>query len=201
MSRIKLIDLSSRFGKLTVISLEYELKEHSSKINKQVKRAYWKCLCDCGEIVMVRGSHLRSNATTSCRNCGFQKREENRTQVSQIEQVFKRLVIDRCKKHNIEIKITALDYEKIGKENCHYCGDLPQKTNRFSSRKYVNTEDLFLNGVDRLDSNKGYTLDNCVSCCTSCNYSKHTLSENEYKDKIIKIYNHMKLKDYRKEQF
>lgn len=29
-----------------------------------------------------------------------------------------------------------------------------------------------LNGIDRVNNNKGYFLENCVSCCASCNYAK-----------------------------
>jgi len=32
--------------------------------------------------------------------------------------------------------------------------------------------DKALNGIDRLDSKKGYSLDNCVACCTHCNLMK-----------------------------
>lgn len=31
-------------------------------------------------------------------------------------------------------------------------------------------------GIDRVDSSKGYTVDNCVSCCRECNVSKGTMS-------------------------
>ena len=42
-------------------------------------------------------------------------------------------------------------------------------------------------GIDRLDSNKGYTLDNCRSCCSDCNYSKNTLPAKVFIGKIAQI--------------
>jgi len=50
------------------------------------------------------------------------------------------------------------------------------------------------NGIDRIDSSKGYTIDNCVSCCTECNYAKHEMSVDEYKSFIQRVYNFLILK-------
>ena len=43
---------------------------------------------------------------------------------------------------------------------CFYCGQLNQER---------------LNGIDRMDSNKGYSLSNCVPCCKTCNFIKKSL--------------------------
>jgi hypothetical protein len=102
--------------------------------------------------------------------------------------MFRRLVLDRSKKHNIDITLTVDDYAKIISQNCFYCNDAPRLTTRFSMRKYVNTEPIFANGIDRIDSSLGYTLDNCIPCCTSCNYAKHQLTQQEFFEKIRKIY-------------
>lgn len=185
----KRLEIGEKYNKLTVIGNSYKLT------NTKFKRLMYLVRCDCGNELYVIGGYLRAYRIKSCPNCGFRDRELAKNYIPQIEQVFRRLVIDRCKKHNIEITINSKDYEKIGKENCYYCGNLPQETYRFKNRKYVNTEPLFLNGVDRLDPNKGYILENCVSCCTSCNYSKHILSELEFKKKIVKIYKNMNLKE------
>ena len=41
---------------------------------------------------------------------------------------------------------------------CVYCGFLDATTT--------------VNGIDRLDSSKNYTIDNCVACCSHCNFMK-----------------------------
>lgn len=48
--------LGCRFGNLTVI-------EYAGQKNN---RAWWKCQCDCGNIVIVRSDHLIGGGTTSC---------------------------------------------------------------------------------------------------------------------------------------
>jgi hypothetical protein len=57
--RNTLIDIiGQRFGFLTVVSLSHQ--DTVSKIY------YWKCKCDCGNEVTVRGKDLRSGNTKSC---------------------------------------------------------------------------------------------------------------------------------------
>lgn len=56
--------------------------------------------------------------------------------------------------------------------SCYYCGQ-PPKT--LSSPE--NWDGGYLhNGIDRLDSELGYTLGNSVSCCAKCNYLKNHYS-------------------------
>jgi 5-methylcytosine-specific restriction endonuclease McrA len=51
---------------------------------------------------------------------------------------------------------------------------------------------LFIyNGLDRIDSNLGYSVANCVPCCTKCNYAKGNMTLLEFKEWLSKAYNHM----------
>jgi hypothetical protein len=43
-------------------------------------------------------------------------------------------------------------------------------------------------GIDRVDSNKGYTIDNCVPCCKTCNLAKAELSQRDFLDWVRKVY-------------
>ena len=54
----KLIDLmGQKFGRLTVIERAENTKDG---------RAQWKCKCDCGNELIVRGKNLRNGSTKSC---------------------------------------------------------------------------------------------------------------------------------------
>ena len=56
----KIIDLTGqKFGKLTVI-------EKSDKKDTNKQHAYWLCLCECGNKVIVNSNSLRSGNTRSC---------------------------------------------------------------------------------------------------------------------------------------
>ena len=43
------------------------------------------------------------------------------------------------------------------------------------------------NGIDRLDSTEGYTTDNCVSCCTTCNWMKKKMPLEKFLQKVKEI--------------
>ena len=49
-------EIGNKYGKLTVID----------KIRPDNKTTYWKCQCECGNIIYVVGSSLRNGHTTSC---------------------------------------------------------------------------------------------------------------------------------------
>jgi hypothetical protein len=183
-SKTKLGDV---FGKLTV-SAEPFIKKQG-----KTSRFFTEVKCICGNKKIVSCSKLRAGNYKHCIDCSYEERSQKAPRVTQYQQMFKRLVLDRCKKKNIEVSITVDDYTKIIIQDCFYCNDTPRQTNRFANRKYVNTETIFANGIDRIDSSIGYTLNNCIPCCTSCNYAKHKLTQEEFFEKIKKIYKHLEL--------
>lgn len=63
---------------------------------------------------------------------------------------------------NLVFEITQEQYNEIVKPKCYYCDCIHERG---------------FNGIDRIDSTKGYVLDNCVSCCKMCNYMKKSLDE------------------------
>lgn len=65
MSNPKIDMLGQRSGKLKVI-------KYNSSRNGQ---AYWLCKCDCGNEIVVRGSHLR---TGNVKSCGCLRSDENK---------------------------------------------------------------------------------------------------------------------------
>jgi hypothetical protein len=61
----------------------------------------------------------------------------------------------------MNFEINKEEYVDLVKIPCYYCGII---------------QDKGFNGIDRLDSNKNYIKDNCVSCCEMCNMMKGTSS-------------------------
>lgn len=75
--------------------------------------------------------------------------------------------------------ISEDEFIKISKQPCVYCGE------------YSDTYDGEpFSGVDRVDSNLGYSIDNCVSCCATCNRMKLDLDVNDWIGKMKQIINH-----------
>ncbi len=79
--------------------------------------------------------------------------------------------------------ISRADYKRMTSMNCHYCGSIPASR---SYRKGCNGP-YFYNGLDRIDSDKGYELDNVIPCCETCNSIKNTLTTEEMYDHITRM--------------
>lgn len=73
------------------------------------------------------------------------------------------------------INLNLQEYSLIRRNPCHYCGDVIIE----------NTG----GAIDRIDNNKGYEIDNCVSCCKLCNRAKHTLTIDQFLSHMQKIVN------------
>lgn len=59
LCREKLIDLTGeKFGSLTVLN----------RVISDDKRTYWKCQCDCGKIITIRGDTLKQQYSCGCKN-------------------------------------------------------------------------------------------------------------------------------------
>jgi len=105
-------------------------------------------------------------------------RERNPEKVKQINKAKIENPNERYKFYKYKAKISGLEFKiefddflKFISNKCHYCGI---------------KEDEW-NGVDRKYNNIGYILDNCVSCCTMCNYIKYIINYNIF----LKIISHI----------
>ena len=95
-----------------------------------------------------------------------------------------------AKKKRRAFELTREQFRKLVLQPCYYCNTPPerkiQKRNCWGEFK--------ANGIDRVNNDKGYTLDNVVSCCPECNYMKMSLSLEGFLNRIHIIEENMKLK-------
>jgi hypothetical protein len=90
----------------------------------------------------------------------------------------------RAEKKNIPFLLTDEQFNIIRTMNCYLCN------------KPTNSDHI--NGIDRIDSKKGYDFENCVPCCAGCNYLKKDYAVDEFIYKLYMIYckyRHMDPKD------
>lgn len=88
-------------------------------------------------------------------------------------------VKDNGRKRNISFSLNLSDleiFEKFCLNDCFYCGFKPN---------WPETH----NGIDRFDNSKAYIEGNCVPCCFKCNLAKRAETADEFKFRIIKLYN------------
>lgn len=85
-------------------------------------------------------------------------------------------------KYKKEWTLSLEEYCSLISKNCNYCdGDISKETG---------------SGLDRLDNNKGYTLDNVVPCCKVCNGARNAyFTPEEWKVGIKAILDFRKLKE------
>lgn len=93
-----------------------------------------------------------------------------------------------ARSRNLEFNLTKEEFRILTKGNCNYCNIEPSS---IKTRKRCNGSYIY-NGVDRKDNSIGYILENCTPCCGTCNSMKSNLSLEDFKNKIISIYNHLK---------
>jgi hypothetical protein len=179
--RIDLELIGKEFNGLTI--LEYSHVNRSS--------SFWKCQCICGEFCIVALHHLKSGDTKSC---GCFKTYRYARGMSGLKKLYGRY------KRNAKIKnrifdLTIEDFKKVTSENCFYCGSKPHTESALSSvNEHVEFKDHMIykyNGIDRIDSSKGYEKDNIVPCCQWCNIAKKDMSVEEFKEHIFKMHNYL----------
>ena len=143
-----LVDLTGmKFGRLTVI--EKAVNPHNNT------DAYWKCKCDCGKIKNICGRSLRKGLTTSCGCYHFEVVYEG---CGNLSRYFWYGILRHAKARKIPVEITIQDawtlFEKQ-EERCALTGKPIALVPNVSLNRKGNTASL-----DRIDSAKGYTLDN-----------------------------------------
>lgn len=172
--------IGKKFGKLTVLRfVGYDGK--SSK-----NRSWWECQCECGKVKNLSRDGLINAKTRSC-GCERLNRYPNRE-----IRLYKRYYTVYKSNAKLKKREFNLDFEmfiSITKQDCFYCGTSPNKVFIDRDRKdLLSDTTIKCNGVDRVDSLKGYTLDNVVPCCQTCNLMKLDMSTDAFLSKIEQIY-------------
>ena len=134
--------------------------------------------------ISVKSYHNILSNNLSCRSCKGNSRTPT---LNAPRNAAKARYIKGAKERNLEFNLSDDEFDSLIFGNCHYCNSLPEEHDRNTNH----TEIPFLrNGIDRVDSSKGYTIDNCVTCCSTCNRMKSNMSCNDFIKHIQKIYNY-----------
>lgn len=161
--------------------------KHKIKVDDLNKRSTLKVKvkCDkCGiENIIQARTYFRINreGLTYCHSCANKLSLEEKYGSNYIKygKLYSQYVRN-AKKTNKEFKLSIDEFNMITSKPCHYCGE-------------YNNLDLKQNGIDRINSKKGYVKLNCVPCCKKCNYAKSDLTYNEFINHIIKIHDHIRI--------
>lgn len=178
--------VGKKFGRLTVLKSVGRLPYPMDKNHKT--QPAWECLCDCGKKVIKISRALLHDKTKSCGclqkeigSINGRKNVKPETYLKQWYLIYK----DSAKRRKIKWSLCIHDFKKLVGQNCYLCGQKPESRS-ISKATYVQILTYF-SGVDRVDNNKGYILDNCRPCCTMCNRMKMNSSLKIFIKHIQKI--------------
>ena len=166
-----------KFGELTVIGFD-RWHEYPSGL----KGARWMCRCSCGNETSIIYTNLRKNTSCGCKMRGIGKSRAFPGRASWVS-YFLNNYLSNCKRLNRPFSLTLDEVETLATSDCHYCGAEP-------SKRKINSTEYKVNGIDRKDSSKGYTSDNCVSCCSICNQMKMDTPYEEFLAQVRRVYEH-----------
>lgn len=165
--------VGQKFGQWTVISDDI-------KVDSQ-RALCWLCRCNCGTVNWKKSSSLMNGKSKGCSKCRSKKfiTEQGEINIStfmisKYKQIVESLKT-RKKAGNLPCTITAEDLQRLYNKS-HYCSlsgldisidrKLPMNHQNFS--------------VDRIDSNKGYEVDNIQLVDKRINLMKGSLSNEEF---------------------
>ncbi len=181
MSRGVIIEnyINHKFNRLTVID-QYQ------KFNCGTKRQFVMCRCKCGTVKEIRFENVYSGKTKSC-GCILKEISHQTHSLPKGEASFNaiyRNYKNNARKDNKDFQLTESQFRILTQQNCNYCGVKPQQVRK----QHNHCNGLYLyNGIDRIDSNLGYSIDNVTTCCTICNHAKMDLTPNEFEEWLNRI--------------
>ena len=177
--RGNLIDRTGqRYGKLVVI--EYA----GPRFIYGKKRTLWLCRCDCGNEVAHLAKRLIQGGARSCGCAGDGKRKSPSPPGRQdrVRNVVHRNYMHGARRRGLCWELTDGDFDRLTSQPCFYCGlppSLVRAMEGFPSFTYT--------GIDRMDNDLGYTPENTVPCCTTCNMMKGTTPFGEFMAWIARL--------------
>lgn len=171
------------FNRLTVIDLK------SIGINNE--QHIWICLCKCGNIKEVNSRCLLYGKTQSCK-CLQKERQIEGSKKHEGNSAMNNLIcsyLNGARQRGFSCSITRKTFAHLFSLPCYYCGILP-----FSIHKSHSTTFIF-NGIDRVDSTKGYEDGNVVTCCKTCNIAKANMSLKNFLAWIKRLHTNLIIKE------
>lgn len=164
-----------RFGKLTVLG------QSSSTYISGKNRIRWLCLCECGNQTLVQGGSLKNGRVKSCGCNQWQPQITSKERTINI--CWKNIKI-RAGRKGLDFNLTKSNIGNLIFLPCHYCGALPTNKHDFENT-------IPYQGVDRINSDNGYTPDNVIPCCWECNRRKSDTPYLEFVAWVRKVTAHL----------
>jgi len=167
-----------KYNELTVLSFPgYTLKKDKLK---DYKIPVVEVKCSCGTIFKVQWDAVKNLKSKSCGH--IHKFYYTDPYDCDVRGLYVRYRA-RAKKDNREFTITQDEFRSLIVSPCSYCGIKPSQIHRKTNCQ----ASIPHNGVDRIDSSKGYVQGNVAPSCKFCNRAKSNSSLEEFNNYIIRL--------------
>jgi len=177
--------IGTQFGDLLLIK-----RLPQRKIGKS-RKSMWLCRCICGSEREYQSNNV---VCGNSRNCGckrFGRKPKNIlnkgiANAKSVYDNYRRGAKTRC----LDFELSFDEFLTLCVGNCHYCGIPPSQimdVKNSQGKSRLNGEFIY-NGIDRLDNNKGYELENCVSCCGTCNIAKTNMVYEDFLNWVERVH-------------
>lgn len=177
----KTVDLvGKRINKLIITDFSHNYRGPAG----WTKNVWW-ALCDCGKRFTITTSDF-NKGKGNCLECSHiatsfrLRRDPVKVAESNLYSSYRQAARDR----DIEFNLTREQFASFLPEKCNYCGVEPLQLQKNPRTGYT----FKYNGIDRVDNNAGYTIDNCVTCCYVCNEMKMDKTLKEFFAQIKQVY-------------
>lgn len=193
MTRSKKVSTSWKgktFGQWTVIRKSGYLKCKSS-----TNILLLLCQCSCGHRSKIPSSNLTSGRSTRCTTCSHEKRAVNMRVGDIWESCFRKRLVNSAIKKEYPVSLSIEDFKKLAQQNCEYCDQGPTHVYKYKGIRNGPEHRIVVNGIDRIDSSLGYSVSNCVTCCSDCNFMKNKMSLQSFLHRVKLIHNKLNLQE------
>lgn len=153
----------------------------------------YECQCNCGNKFVAEGNDITSRKIKSC-GCKLNSKQIQKMQKNELNGFVNKVKAsykNRAKTRKLEFSLTTEEFKNLIFSKCEYCGISPANT-ALDARKHSSSNYIKYNGIDRVDNDRGYTIDNCVTACFICNQAKHRQSKQSFENWIVRVYNNLK---------
>lgn len=139
----------------------------------------WRCECSCGSSKTTYARHcdLQSGIRKSC-GCITNAVSGESAAFNIVYHTYK----DSASRRGLVFDLPRSTFDTLIRYKCHYCGDPPRSRPIEIQYKAAHPEPVHIayTGIDRKNPSIGYTVDNCVSCCTADNRAKGDMLYDDY---------------------
>lgn len=172
---MRVIDrIGKKYHQLLIVSISHKIKNLT----------YVNTICDCGKekIICLQNIVRTKKPTKSCNHLKIENLKSFSNKEPNFKSEYKRWLKNDVKSRNKTSDLTIEQYSILIMNNCHYCNSPGTQIMHFSQA-------FKRNGIDRIDNNIGYTINNCVSCCSICNFAKRSSNYDDFINWVEKVYN------------